>query len=254
MHVNNYDMSSSGLNIELSCFRDCDLARWKFSNSFAYNKRYDQWVFLDCGNVNVEGFEKTFKVICSTRELFKLYFEFVVNESLSVARIHDVTGFLRELNAHGADLPLRTCPVQSLLKAINSHSDDHKVYAEFLEQHFEPEFFEVVTRGYSQGDYARVIIPGKVLLDFGMAPTQEKADGLEPEIHHLFWDVPLDCRIEIDGDEFDLTEYMDDPYDYNKADMTRLVEAHLLGQFPKTMQRTIRKFLEDHLPEHPGHV
>lgn len=249
MHTNNYDMSSSGLNIELTCFRDCALAQSEFSDSFTYIKQYKQYVFSHYGNVDVSNFEKTFKVNCTARGLFIRYHQFANNSDPRYLR-----DLIRELAQYDDIQPIRHCTKEVMLNAIRNHCYDHQVYIEFLSKHFEPDYFEVVTRGYSQGDYARVIIPNSVLTECGMDITEDNADKFEPDIHHLFWDAPLYCRITLDGDEHDLTEYLPNLYDYDKEDFIKLIDEKLLKTYPKPMQRYIKRFLEENLPEYPEYV
>ncbi len=61
----------------------------------------------------------------------------------------------------------------------------------------------IETRGYSQGDYAQVIIPVKELAKVWGRPEEKVMDGMQTEIDHLFWDAPIYARVEINGEEFD---------------------------------------------------
>ncbi|WP_419833705.1 hypothetical protein [Endozoicomonas atrinae] len=245
MYKNNFDMSSTGLNIELTCFYDCARAQYDFSESFTYIKQYKQHVFSHYGNVDVSNFEKTFKVNCTARELFIRYHQFANNSDPRYLR-----DLIRELNSYDDIQPIRHCTKEVMLNAIRNHCYDHQGYVEFMEKHFEPDYFELETRGYSQGDYARVIIPNEVLTTCGLDLTEANADSFQQEIDHLFWDAPLFFRVTIDGNEFDFVEYLGE-YDYDKSKALDVADKHLLSDYPKPMQRYLRKFLEDNLPEQP---
>uniref|UniRef100_UPI000A72BF84 hypothetical protein n=1 Tax=Endozoicomonas atrinae TaxID=1333660 RepID=UPI000A72BF84 len=61
---------------------------------------------------------------------------------------------------------------------------------------------------------------------------------------------PLFFRVTIDGSEFDFVEYLGE-YDYDKSKALDVADKHLLSDYPRPMQRYLRKFLEDNLPEQP---
>ena len=60
-------------------------------------------------------------------------------------------------------------------------------------------FHTIITKGYSQGDYAKVIIPTKQLRELWGTPDTTKDEDLVSKeyIGNLFWDSPLWGRIEI---------------------------------------------------------
>ena len=151
---------------------------------------------------------------------------------------------------------LREAYSEGLLEAIKCDMRWSDPAHEFLGKYYEPEFFELTTTGYSQGDYAEVIIPREVLIELGHTdPTQEIADSFQEHINHLFWDAPLFCKLEInDEDEFYFTDYMEDTYDYDKGQMLDIADEHLLPKWPEEAREIIRSFLEENLPEYPEYI
>lgn len=72
--------------------------------------------------------------------------------------------------------------------------------------------YEVIkTRGYSQGDYAEVIIPNKYVGD------------VEKHIDHLFWDAPISARGEVNGEDFYIDEHMKDRYEWDIDEAKKIV-------------------------------
>ena len=65
---------------------------------------------------------------------------------------------------------------------------------------------KITTKGYSQGDYARVYIP-KELKD---------NKGIQQTIDHLFWDSPVYGIIKINDEEIYVDELLSDVYEWNK--------------------------------------
>ena len=85
------------------------------------------------------------------------------------------------------------------------------------------------TRGYSQGDVCNVIYQ----LDH--EPSRDWLDN-------LFWDAPVYCCLEVDGEEFQLGG----DYDYDKES----VIANYDGKEPEY----VKSWLRDNLPECPDYV
>ena len=170
--MNNFDQSSTGVNLELDCSMDQDLARTWWEDNFtrmdtdgssAFNDRY----------FNVDTF------------LF--------------------TG--------GDDVD----------------PDDFNVSK------------KIAIRGYSQGDYAEIIIPTNLGFKRGF--------DFEEHCTNLFYNCPVYCRLEIDGEEYCLDEYLDNIYDYDK---NLIVE-----KFKKDLQHDkkdlIIDWLADNLPDYPDY-
>jgi len=87
-------------------------------------------------------------------------------------------------------------------------------------------YLTIITRGYSQGDYAKVIIPTKLLRDCWGSTKEVKNEDLVTKeyIDNLFWDAPISGMIEIfceNGQDYefelyeidDIPEYLNYPQD-----------------------------------------
>lgn len=69
----------------------------------------------------------------------------------------------------------------------------------------------LTSRGYSQGDYAKVIYcPEDLEKAWGRMPEQ---DEMQKTIDHLYWDAPIYASVEIDGVDYPVWE-MDSYNDY----------------------------------------
>lgn len=255
MRRTNYDQSSSGLNLELRCSYDSCIAQMDFRDAIeVLDRGKDTFLFVGWGSMKASDFERTYK-LPQPKQLFKDYFKYTQEADISnccLGQIKRVLGYLKDYDCTS----LREITSGDLLEAIKCDVRWADPVQEFLEEYYEPEFFELSTSGYCQGDYARVIIPKEVLIEYGHEnPTQEIADSFQKTIDHLFWDAPLYCRLDINDEvEFDFTEYMEDTYDYDKDQLLEIAEKHLLNQWPEDAQKIIREFLEDNLPEYPEYL
>ena len=93
------------------------------------------------------------------------------------------------------------------------------------------------TRGYSQGDCATV---------FGKSEDIDNP-GVQKAIEHMLWDIPLYCRIEVDGEEYFVDSELEDNYDYDKNEVIEVMKR-LMGD---KWDDDIEEYLEDNLPDQP---
>ena len=90
-----------------------------------------------------------------------------------------------------------------------------------------------ITRGYSQGDSIYIV---NVDEDF--------TKNMKEYIDHIFWDMPIYIRIDINGVEFTDDEVLDDIYKYDKDDVMVKVNALPISGYAK-------QWLENNLPNAP---
>lgn len=238
--MNNFDMSSTGTNIELTINHDCGMASVMFGESIT--KVGDLNVFTSCETIDASEYEKEYNVTDAALELFKKYFKHVFNCDFSVSIDDDVEILLDEL---GMDVTEET-DVNDLLESIRSHCGDAESYCKFLEEHFEAKFFTLTTRGYSQGDEREVIIPFELLEAFGLPTTQESADTCQVEIDHLFWDAPIYANLVVDGEEYSLHNNLKDLYNYSKEEVVKIAKEMVEDE---TKHEIVVEFLKENLPD-----
>ena len=88
------------------------------------------------------------------------------------------------------------------------------------------------TRGYSQGDYAQVVIH-----------DSQQFEGLEKYIDNLFWDQPILARGEVNGEEFYIDEHMEDRYEWDIDEAKEIVRTKF--DFDQDVIDEIIKLLPD---------
>ena len=127
---------------------------------------------------------------------------------------------------------------------------------EFLTANFTPLYEVLTSRGYSQGDYAKIVF-SKEYIAYITKETgktwDQLVDSLQIEIDHLLWDQPLYARLTInDNDEIYLDELLKDLYSYDKG--------HLLLEFKLAYSEKLENFdlvyqyLCDNLPDQPEYT
>ncbi|AXH68375.1 hypothetical protein [Vibrio phage R01] len=233
--INNFDQSSTGVNLELAIFWDTDQSQRDFSECLERTKidtpdRYygDVFFFTDFGNdVIIENESKNYLVDCDAKTLIKKAFAHVGG---------DLREFLRDAEISTKD------NIDLILGQLESYFHYESNYLEFLSANFELDFHLYQTRGYSQGDAATVLISKK----------HENPEKLHEWIDHLFWDAPLYARLTVNDDqEIYLDELLTDRYTYDKDD---LIEEFKKQHGEIANLDLLLEFLEENLPETPDHL
>lgn len=165
--MNNFDQSSTGVNIELVAHYDSDFAQYLFDDNFvrvetdgssAFNDYYRNvgtWLYIDEKSVDPDNY----------------------NKSKTVA-----------------------------------------------------------IRGFCQGDYAEIIVPTNLSFKRGF--------DFQTYFENLFYRAPVYARIEIDGEEYYLDEYLSDLYQWDRAEVITGFEKN----FNHDKKDIVMKWLEENLP------
>lgn len=196
MKTNNYDMSSIGTSIEVSAYYDTNLDRLWFEESF--EKLGDNWFYTDYGNVSSDVSFSIGGLKPDLKRILEDQYDFV--ENMNKQELLDtLDNFMSERYGHAS------------LETFEEWEEELKDYN--LELIPSTPIEKIVTRGYSQGDYAEVFyFPDKLAEVWG----REVIEGdLKTEIDHLFWDCPIYCAVEIDSEEFN---YEGNPYEFERSE------------------------------------
>lgn len=242
MNTNNFDQSSCGMNLELTCVRDTDRSRYDFEESFT--RVTDQlWIYTENGNVSDD-----FSLSDPAN------YQFTVKElKAAIAKDYDT-----ELSQHYMGKPFSKLTKAELLEFLGCMVYDSSEVAEFLQDNFKPLFDTMTTHGYCQGDYAEVIITPafkRFLIDNGTTFEKSK-DNLQTTVDHLFWDAPIYCRLTVNDDETELflDEYLTDCYDWDKDQLIAdFMASYEVVQMPAEYKPVIYQFLIDNLPDYPDY-
>jgi len=240
MRKNNFDQSATGLNIELSVFRDTDLSQRDFDESFT---RLDDGVFLftEFGNVS-DNF--SFSDVSN--------YQFTVKElRQAIKKDYDT-----ELSQHYFSKSFSKLTKAELIEFLDCLSYDSSEVAEFLQDNFTPLYDTLATRGHCQGDYAEVIITPAYkayLADNGQSWNDEQERKTSDLIDRLFWDAPIYARMEIGDTEYYLDELLTDCYEYGKDQIMLDFQRVYAKEFSEDQLIIVMEFLADNLPEYPDY-
>lgn len=228
--MNNFDQSSSGVNLELNISFDADRANRDFEDSF-YVLQYNSYrqnsvlVFNQFGNFDVTGFD----------------IDDSENYDPKSYTVKELKRILLEDGYHFKDvMNMRKCDMIQELSG-------NEVFQDFLKENAKPKFLVMESRGYSQGDYSQIIIPCEVLESYKDQTLEQIENVLQDVIDHLLWDQPLYARLTIDDEEFYIDEHLKDEYQYDQDEIKQVLIDHLEHE----QKEYIIDWVVDNMPEQP---
>lgn len=249
--TNNFDQSSNGLNIELSCFRDTHLSQHYFDENFKvlqYSSYYENsiLVFGTCFDEGLKYFDlaslENYNIKATTKKA-------IINSNM--IDIDD----LKDNAKHYYDKHYTALTKDELIECITEYCLYNDDVQEFLESTFISTFAVIDSIGYSQGDYSKVYIPNSVIEFYEGQTVETISDYLSDHIDNLIWNAPVYCKLFVNGDEIYLDELMYSEYDYDKDTLiSKLKESDLLSDLSEANRVYVLEWLDDNLPEYPDYL
>jgi len=202
---NNFDMSSTGTNIEAVAYWDVDISQYEFKENFEILQHSGYRTstvayYIDNGNVKgADDIEFTIEGERGEKERFYLYYVSGNSEGLK-----DWTD--DELNESILD----ACEERVTL--VNMDDFSKVMLKDFkLTLRASKNIEKLVTRGYSQGDYATVYYcPNDLEAVWGNAVKESE---LQDIFDRLFWDAPIHARVNVNGEDY---YYDGDRYEFER--------------------------------------
>lgn len=180
MYKNNFNQSNTGTNIEFFGCYDNNLSYIYFKENFERLKD-DLYFCIDCGNVQTPQ---------TVGDVFKIARNVRKSDLLNVA---------------GWDSDTKQDIIDEIL---NSDLKDYEDFKQVLT--LKPKYEIKETRGYSQGNFATVIL-------------NKEYSYSDNTLDHLFWDSPVYARFTINDQEYNYDEYDLDSYDWQRDEFLKAV-------------------------------
>ena len=231
MRKNNFTRPEKGTpSIELSCFYDTEQSHWTFEENFeilqqSSHQKTCKAYYIEYGNL--PNFTSITFTLQGTEEQI---------EAALIAEEYDRDS-IKAMSANEPFNILKTCYGDKI--TLLNYEDFNSVYSP-LKVAPSKTLNCVSISGCSQGDYAEVFYSPEDLEKYWVNIPDEK--DLQKLFTRLFYDTPIYCRFEIDGEEFDYLEFMPDNYEWDKEQFAKIV-----SEKSKVDYETILSFL----PEYP---
>lgn len=226
---NNYNNCSKHIDIEVTCFLDALQAQTNFDENF---QRIEPGLLLftnGSSDTTQDDPLEPVKINAVDRDEFAA----AVGKTLGIEfdESDSVEDILNELDLNLFDVHNDTGSVPIL--------DDLGVEIEYTTP------FTLISRGYSQGDCHRVVVPANIVEEF-----EEKYEGdldskLQSLINDLLWNTPIYCYIEVEG-----VGYYIDIDEWDKEDAVKNLAEQYTGPEKEYLLEQVRKML----PEYPEYA
>ena len=235
--MNNFDQSSTGLNITVTACLDTNLSHFYFEEAFFTIKEGNKDLLVYCeGNYN--DFEKEYSF--TKAELLAAYVDHVGDS-------YSRSDFLNDFKTN-TGYGYSKATKQELIDFIKGELYEEYEWYTFCEKAgFKANFDIVISRGYSQGDYREVIVPHKFWDIVGIPKPLDVQSNLSGYIDYLLWDCPIYCRFEVNEDEFFIDESLKNSYSWDKAEALEIAAELIKDSFTSEEQAVIMDFLTNSL-------
>ena len=231
--MNNFDQSSTGLNITVSAFRYTDLSRLYFEEAFFTIKEGNKESLVYCEG-HFSDFEKEYSF--TKAELLAAYVDHMGDN-------YNRSDFLNDFKTN-TGYGYSKATKQDLIDFIKGELYEEYEWHAFCDKAgFKANFDIVISRGYCQGDYREVIVPNKFWECIGTVKPLDVQSNLSGYIDNLLWDCPIYCRFTVNEEEFFIDESLKNSYEWDKAEALEIAAKLIKDSFTSEEQVIIMDFL-----------
>lgn len=234
--MNNFDQSSTGVNVEFSGCYNTYLSQDEFNENFEI-LRYSSYsdnslsVFTDYGTFS--NLSPEFTSDKPMKEILWQLFGSIYN-SYSFENLKDFIEYL-----HNYADRIRDITVSDIVEILE---EDHDIYNDldvFEDCYLKPNFEIIGINGYSQGDHAEVILFDDVKNSFG--------DGFNfaELFRNYFYDAPVYACLTVNNKDYYLDEFLATSYEWNKDKALEVLFKNY--EFSDIEKREIEKVVPDAL-------
>lgn len=214
MYKNNYDQSSTGINIEVGACYDTGLSRTYFEDSIS-NYNHSLYTY----EINPE----------SIRDFIEID---------SKANHEELADLANELNEwcyydEYSDEDLRELILDAGPELIMNRYW-HEQLGSTL--HLKPEFTLYRTRGYCQGDIETVLYKGDSM-----------SASIQNSIDHLFWDAPVRAFVSINEELYEYWDYDLPEYEWKRDEFIEKILSQYKGEKSDYVHQQLEKMLPEEL-------
>ena len=203
--MNNFDRSSTGINIEVSVYADTFISQADWKDNFSEVAKgiyfYTDWsqnVALDESELKSVDYKNTLKKSLLEWALLQDDWNYYTKTELRSLNKDELIGLFEEYMQY---MDLEEAGDFASEQNVTLILDGYEI---------------ISTRGYSQGDYAEIVIPNGL-------------EGIQQTIDHLFWDAPISYSIEV-GDDADVgyvvSEAVECLYEYDADVVMDILRKH----------------------------
>ena len=237
--MNNYDQSSEGVSLELSCFYDTDLAHLDFESSF---EKIGEYSLLNSrfGNVPLLSYTES-GCYAEVAPHDPQFYDYKKADLVDMLESAEAVSFISSSKLcdlateyHGKSYKRLT--IAEIFEYLDYEFSNASDLAYLYYTHLTPKFSVLEVMGYSQGDYCEVIIPE------GVTVTDDY-------LTNLIYNAPVYCRLLVDNEAYYLDEGLKDQYEYDEQELYTCASESIDHE----KKAYILEWLENNLPVQPNY-
>ena len=231
MKKNNYDLNSQGLSVEVSIVRDTLQAQYEYDENF---KQIEDGLLLYIDYSNLSGdYDLSNDIVIANNKFNEVMLKklLVKNDYVYYSEIKDF--FFDDL-------------VNDLFNFCANDKDEIISLLSDYNIEYTSNYTTVITRGYSQGNYAEILV--NVAEFKKMAGVVFDEDLYENIFHNYLWDTPIYGTVTINGDEFIINEFINDLYTSDE-DIKKEIIDYLLKTIKNVDLEKLEMILNDLIPD-----
>lgn len=211
--MNNFDQSSTGTNIEFNGGYDTAISQDDFTDNFK-NVKGDTWIYTDDCNLNKSTDDIKIKINSTNKAIINdIAFHYMTGTTFDKLR-EIKESYFHDFNHR----KLSEDEILEILYDVSETSEPHELMSYLekgntcLDEHLEINYTTVSITGYSQGQYAEVILLDDIKNEFG------KDVDFNQMFVNYFYRAPVYGELIINGEDYPLYEYLTDYYEWYKED------------------------------------
>jgi len=242
--MNNYNQSSTGLNIDLNLSYDIFGSQTNFNENIVRSNNFkDFFVYVDYDNLSYKlGYDP--KKI-DIDDLYKF-------DETRVNKIKFMKHIINELGYIYSDI--KDLSIRDMCNDHLEFNDINDLYCLILSSDIKyKKLYDVINiTGYSQGDQASIIVLSDIFCKAWGCDTID-LDSLTEEIKHYFYDSPIIARITINDEEY-YNEELDGMYLYYDEDQKEIFINEVIKYYNNLDPILLRSELEKIVPNELNYV
>jgi hypothetical protein len=207
--MNNFDVSSTGENIEFNCFYDSDLAQILYNEFESENTRLnfgrDNSLFL-IGDASAPYYSRLDLMALSKQALYDLCLDY------------ELIGYSAELNDYKKSeyiADLLSISIERHYQFLISGNNWFHIGENIAHDYY-------VSRGYSQGDSVYIVSIDKPI-----------DNSLRRCIDNILWDSPISMYANVNGSEFETDDFLFYHYVYDTEAISERISRFNISDYAK---------------------
>jgi len=234
--INNFDTSSTGINIEFNGRYDTYLSRINFEESFNICEELGYGCLIHNTGDDIKSVYELFSIPenKSVRDILKALLTYYDNPRDLISDCWWYVGYTRELSKDDINGFVRYCL-------------DNEECLEFIKDNYTTEYDDITVTGFSQGDIVTVW--------YNTNHVKGDISTIREQFTNIIFGTEIHGMLTINDKEYYITDYLKDYYWWDKDSfINSFMEFYNGDSSDDNSNEYIRTWLEDNLPSHLDYI